>query len=237
MAANPVSDDWGLPPVQHASTIEQAHRLLRDAIVDGSISQGSHLRELHLARTLGTSRGTVREAIRHLVQEGLAEHKLHRGTFVLALSPRDWLDVYVAREAIEVGVVTRLLRSGCELDLAPLDAALAELRDAAEGQARPTERVIAADLRFHQELVRLGRSPRLDRAYETLAAEARMLLRRHPEYPWEAYVRDHVELLDALLRRDPRTPELVADHLVLSAELLGGAMAGRAAPEPSESSA
>jgi DNA-binding GntR family transcriptional regulator len=235
MAANPVEDEWRLAPVQHASTIEQAHRVLRDAIVDGSISQGSHLRELHLARTLGTSRGTVREAIRHLVQEGLAEHKLHRGTFVLALSPLDWLDVYIAREAIEVGVVTRLLRSGRELDLAPLEGALEDLRKAARGQARPTDRVIAADLKFHQELVRLGRSPRLDRAYETLAAEARMLLRRHPEYPWRAYVRDHVELLDALRRRDPRTPELVADHLVLSADLLAGTMAGGAVAMPAES--
>ena len=220
-----MSDEWNLPAVERSSTIEQVHRVLREAIIEGSIPQGSHLRELHLARALGTSRGTIREAIRHLVQEGLAEYKLHRGTFVPALSLRDRLDVYVAREAIEVGVTTRLLQNNGAIDLAPLEEAMEELRGAAKGHARPTEDVIAADLRFHQELVRLGRSPRLDRAYETLAAETRMLLRHHPEYPWETYVSDHEQLLDALRRRDPQTPELVADHLRLSADLIGGEIA------------
>ena len=199
--------------------------MLRDGIIEGSIPQGAHLREIHLARSLGTSRGTVREAIRHLVQEGLAESELHRGTFVLALSLADRLDVYVAREAIEVGVVTRLL----EGDVPPLDAleeSMTELRRAARGQGRPTERVIAADLAFHQQLVKLGGSARLDRAYETLAAETRMLLRHHPAYPWRTYVRDHEQLLDGIRDLDPHTPELVAQHLRLSADLIGGELAG-----------
>ena len=122
--STPVGDSWSLPALEHSSTIEQTHRVLRDAIVDGSISQGAHLREIHLAQSLGTSRGTVREAIRQLVQEGLAEYKLHRGTFVLALSPSDRLDVYVAREAIEVGVAIRILRSDEPLDLAGLEEAM-----------------------------------------------------------------------------------------------------------------
>jgi DNA-binding GntR family transcriptional regulator len=55
-----------------------------------------------------------------------------------------------------------------------------------------------------------------------------MLLRHHPTYPWASYVTDHAELLDALERRDPATPELVAAHLRLSAELIAGELeAGR----------
>ena len=220
-----MSETWNLPPVERSSTLEQVHRVLRDAIVDGSIPPGSHLRELHLARDLETGRGTVREAIRHLVQEGLVEHVLHRGNFVLSLSLPDRLDVYVAREAIEVGVATRLLRKGEPIDVAPIEDAMEELRRAAAGHARPTEELIAADMRFHQELVALVRSPRLDRAYDTLAAETRMLLRHHPEYPWRTYVADHQKLLDALRSLDPRTPELVAEHLTLSADLIGGELA------------
>jgi DNA-binding GntR family transcriptional regulator len=228
--STPVGDSWSLPALEHTSTIEQTHRVLRNAIVDGSISQGAHLREIHLAQSLGTSRGTVREAIRQLVQEGLAEYKLHRGTFVLALSPEDRLDVYVARETIEVGVAIRILRDDEPLDLDGLEEAMADLREAAKGQARPTEDVIAADLRFHQELVRLVGSPRLDRAYATLAAETRMLLRHHPEYPWRTYVSDHEKLLEAVKRRDPNLPDIVAAHLVLSADLIGAEMAGAAEP-------
>jgi DNA-binding GntR family transcriptional regulator len=220
-----VSDAWNLPSIERSSTLEQVHRLLRDAIIEGSIPQGAHLREIHLATAMRTSRGTIREAIRHLVQEGLAEYELHRGTFVRALSVADRLDVYVAREAIEVGVATRLLDRGDELDLAPVETALEELRRAARGRTKPSERVIAAEVRFHRELVALAGSPRLDRAYETLAAETRMLLRLHPAYPWRTYVSDHAELLEALRRRDPRLPELVAAHLRLSADLIGGELA------------
>jgi DNA-binding GntR family transcriptional regulator len=223
-----MSETWNLPTIERSSTIEQTHRLLRDAIVEGSIPQGAHLRELHLAQTLHTSRGTVREAIRQLVQEGLADYELHRGTFVRALSLGDRLDVYVAREAIEVGVARRLLEMDGNPELGPLESALGELRRAAKNRTRPTERVIAADVQFHRELVALAQSPRLDRAYETLSAETRMLLRHHPVYPWRRYVSDHEQLLEALRVRDPRLPELVAAHLRLSADLIGTELAAEA---------
>jgi DNA-binding GntR family transcriptional regulator len=217
---------WNLPPVERLSTLEHAHRILRDAIIEGSIPPGAHLRELHLARDLATSRNTIREAIRHLVQEGLVEYVLHRGNFVSALTLADRLDVYVAREAIEVGVAKRLLDSVHPIDVRALSDALDELRRAAKGHPKPTEQVIAADLRFHQEFIRLVGSSRLDRVYETLVAETRMLLRLHPEYPWRTYVHDHETLLEAVRCRDASMPELVADHLRLSVDLIAG-RAGR----------
>jgi DNA-binding GntR family transcriptional regulator len=131
-----VEDQWSVPTVERSSTTDQVHRALRDAIVDGTIPQGAHLRVVHLARLVGASRSTVREAIRHLVQEGLAAYELHRGTFVQSLSVEDRLDVYVARGAIEVGAVMRLLGSSEEPDLAPLEEALETLRRAARGRRR-----------------------------------------------------------------------------------------------------
>ena len=223
-----MSESWLLPTVERTSTTEQVHHTLRRAIIEGEIPEGARLGEVRLARMLGTSRGTVREAIRHLVQEGLVESKLNRGAFVAALSLVDRLDVYVAREAIEVWAARWLLEQNGEVDLGPLEEAMEELRAAAVGQDRPTERVIAADIRFHRELVSLPGSPRLARAYETLAAEARMLLRHQPAYPWQTYVADHELLFEALTRRDPRTPELVAEHLRMSAELIGEEITGLA---------
>ena len=92
-----------------------------------------------------------------------------------------------------------------------------------------TEDLIAADIRFHQELVRLAGSPRLIRAHETLAAETRMLLRHHPTYPWSDYVGDHERLFEAIERRDPRAPDVVGEHLRLSARLIGEELAREAA--------
>jgi DNA-binding GntR family transcriptional regulator len=166
----------------------------------------------------------VREAIRQLVQEGLVESETHRGAFVRVLSLADRLDVYVAREAIETGAARRILDAP-PTDLSDLRAALGELNATARDQDRVTDAVIDADIRFHQELVRLAGSPRLMRAHDTLAAETRMLLRHHPSYPLSTYVTDHVRLLEAFERRDPATPDLVAEHLRLSKDLIASELA------------
>jgi DNA-binding GntR family transcriptional regulator len=219
-----MQDTWFLPRVQGLSATEAVRRSLREAIVDGRIPPGAQLRESRLAEMLGTSRGTVREAIRHLVEEGIVEYRLHRGAFVRSGLLADDLDVYVAREAVEVWAAATLLARDEPVDLSGLVSAIATMRAKGARRARPTEETIAADLRFHHELVRLAGSPRLTRVHQTLAAETRMLLRHHPPYPWRTYAADHQAIADALRRGDPRTPGLVAEHLRLSARLLSGEM-------------
>ena len=171
---------------------------------------------------LGAGRGTVREAMRQLVQEGLVEYRLHRGAFVPRQKLADRLDVYVAREAVETWAARKLLESNEELDFSKLEAAIDDMAADGTELAKPTEETIAADLRFHHELVRMAGSERLTRAHETFAAETRMLLRAHPPYPRRTYAGDHRTLVDALRRRDPRTPDLVAEHLRLTSRLISG---------------
>ena len=174
------TNTWQLGSIDRASTTQQVLYELREAIIDGRIAQGEALREVSLAKTFGTGRSAVREAIRQLEQEGLVDYELHRGAFVRVMSLADRLDVYVAREAIETGVARRVVEASQSADLSSLRGALEALRARAQGHDRVTEDLIAADIRFHQELVHLAGSPRLTRAHETLAAETRMLLRHHP---------------------------------------------------------
>jgi DNA-binding GntR family transcriptional regulator len=219
-----LANTWRLSSVERASMTEQVLRELREAIIEGRIPQGEALREVSLAGTLGTGRSAVREAIRQLVQEGLVDYEPHRGAFVRVMSLADRLDVYVAREAIEVGAARQILEHEPG-DMTELRAALDELRAAAAGVDHVTDPMIDADIRFHQELVRLAGSPRLIRAHDTLAAETRMLLRHHPDYEGSTYVTDHVRLLEAIERRDPATPDLVAGHLRLSKDLIARSLA------------
>jgi DNA-binding GntR family transcriptional regulator len=219
-----VQETWFLPRVEGLSATEAVRRTIREGIVEGRIPSGAQLRESRLSDMLGTSRGTVREAVRHLVQEGLVEYRLHRGAFVRSRLLADDLDVYVAREAIEGWAAATLIARDQPIDVSELLSAIATMRGKGSRRARPTEETIAADLRFHHELVRLAGSPRLTRVHETLAAETRMLLRHHPPYPWDTYAADHQDVADALRRRDPETPALVTDHLRLSARLLSGGL-------------
>lgn len=234
------SHTWGLTAVERRSTTDHVLTELRAAIVSGRLGARQPLRETALAQTLGTGRSAIREAIRHLVQEGLVEYRLNKGSVVRVLSAADSDDVYLAREAIEVSAVRHALGRDAALDLGPLTAALHRITAAADAtppdEPAGTE-LIAADLDFHREMVRLSGSPRLSRAHETLAAEAQMFMHHQPVYSPTTYEADHTVLLDAIARRDPATPDLVRHHLQLSATLIAGEIERRVKdPDPNPDS-
>jgi DNA-binding GntR family transcriptional regulator len=213
-----------LGALERLSTTDQVVRALRAAIVSGSIAQGEQLREVRLASRLGTGRSAVREALRQLVQEGLAQHEVHRGTFVRSITASDITDVYRAREAVECAALELVLtRNG--VDLAPLHEELERLREAAAGGAGTWHEMADVDIRLHERLVELACSPRLVRMFETLAAESRMHLYAYPAYPALQNVADHQRIVEALERRSPDAVELLREHLRFSARL---AIEGRA---------
>jgi DNA-binding GntR family transcriptional regulator len=216
--------DWGLGVVERRSTTDQVLQELRAAILAGRMRPGESLPEATLAKAFGTGRSAIREALRHLVQEGLVVTEHNRGARVRALYVDDVVDLYRTRAAIEVAAVTIALERPDWNDVGKLVAAQQRIRDAshADGQQAPPPELIAADIDFHRVMVGLAESPRLSRAHEPLAAESQMLLNWHPVYSLSDYVADHQELLDAIATRDPRTVERVRAHLQLSAELIVG---------------
>jgi DNA-binding FadR family transcriptional regulator len=52
-----------------------------------------------------------------------------------------------------------------------------------------------------------------------------MFMHHQPVYSPDTYGADHTVLFDAIARRDPAAPELVRDHLRLSARLIAGEIA------------
>ena len=59
-------------PTAHSRPHDDVYDHVRGLIVSGRIAPGTRLVETELARTLAVSRTPVREAIRRLAQEGLA---------------------------------------------------------------------------------------------------------------------------------------------------------------------
>jgi DNA-binding GntR family transcriptional regulator len=206
---------------------QRALQSMRQAIIDGKIAPAQPLREAQLAAQLGIGRSSVREAVRHLIQEGLVEHHLNRGVFVKSFSGSDIFDLYFAREAIEVAAAEHVVSATDPPNLSRLHSAFVEIKLASANDNKPSERLIHADASFHRELVRLANSPLLSHFYETLSAETVMLLRHHPSYPAASYIESHRVLLVAAERRDPAMPRQVTDHLRQSAELLRSELAER----------
>lgn len=74
---------------------------LREEILDGRIAPGTWLRQDDLAARLGASRLPVREALRILESEGLAESIPNRGARVPALDLEEVNTYYQMRERLE----------------------------------------------------------------------------------------------------------------------------------------
>lgn len=217
-----INTSWGLDPVKRRSTTDQVLDEIRAAILAGRMKPNEQLPEAALAQTFGTGRSAIREALRQLVQEGLVVSELNRGAHVRPISREDVLDVYLARQAIEVAAVQRAIERQDWLELHPLRAAQERILAAAPADAAqpPSAELIAADLDFHRAMVALAGSPRLSRAHEPLAAESQMLLNWHPGYPGADYAGDHAVLLAAFESRDPNVADAARDHLSLSLDLI-----------------
>lgn len=198
------------------STAATAAETLRRHILTGGIPPGSPLREVALARELGISRNTLREAIQALVFDGLVRHAPNRGSAVAELGVSDARDVYAVRRTLELAALERAVASR-PVDLRPLGDALGDLEHA--GEAHDWERLVEADLCFHRRLVDVLGSPRLSAFFRTVEGQLRLAFSivayadREYEHP-APLVEEHRDLFDVILRGqlDVARP-MLADHL------------------------
>jgi DNA-binding transcriptional MocR family regulator len=100
------------PALENLTLWQRVHTHLREEILSGELPAGSELQEVALSKTLGVSRGPIREAIGRLAAEGLVTVRPRRGAVVRALSSEEFIEAYQVREALEtMAVRLAVLRS------------------------------------------------------------------------------------------------------------------------------
>ncbi len=194
-----------IEPVSRESTAGIIARQLRDAIMTGALPPGTQLGETDLASRFQVSRGPLREAMQHLVSEGLLRSERHRGLFVIDLEPGDVYDIYSARSAIERAAMLRALRGDREKVATELEQAVGAMAVAADDDD-PTA-LSWADLRFHEALIAASGSKRLVRMARTLLIETRMCLTalQGTYQRVEERVTEHTKIIEALRAGDEET--------------------------------
>jgi DNA-binding GntR family transcriptional regulator len=198
---------------------ERALHALRGAITSGQYRPGDHLGEVELANRLAISRGTVREALRHLEQEGLVTAG-HRGMLrVNQLSAAQIRGLYRVRAALEGLAVTTIIESPTR------DAAVANLREAldrlAEAGSDFTDRV-ESDLGFHLLLCQLADNPMLVESWKHLEGRIRVAIMSHSSDALPGIMsRDrHSPIVDAIEAGDATAARAVVEqHMAVAADL------------------
>ena len=108
---------------------------LASRILDGVYPEGTHLKELALAREFNVSQAPVREALRELETLGLVETERYRGTRVRSVDLEELREAYALRKLLETAAV-RATQSFNKDDLDELDQ-LVNLLEHKQGHETP----------------------------------------------------------------------------------------------------
>jgi DNA-binding GntR family transcriptional regulator len=162
-----------LSSLDRSTLRERALEALRSAITSGRYRPGNHLGEVELATHLGVSRGTVREALRHLQQEGLVTAGNRGMLRVNEISPTEVRELFRVRAALESLAVTEIIRSA---DRARAVAALREALARLERTEGDFAANLEADLDFHLLLCRLSGNSMLVEAWRYLEGRVRVTI-------------------------------------------------------------
>ena len=194
----------------------RAYDSLRRALTLQRIVPGTRVGEMEWADRLSVDRTAIREALGRLRAEGLVVEGRQRGYFVANLSGKEADDVREVRALLETAAAERICFTGRNglLHLKPLCEACDEL-ERLLGRDDPAD-LGESDQRFHELLVAMAGSERLDGLYCCLPLPG-----DEPDTPgreeWvrvaRSMLRDHRAIVAALQRRDlPETRRLLRTH-------------------------
>ncbi len=141
---------------QYETAQELVLETLREAILDGILMPGARLRQEDLAESFKTSRIPVREALRVLEYEGLAESEPHRGFTVTALDADQIDEIYDLRIVLEGHAVRLAIPLLTDHDVSELQT----LYDRMEG-AEDSDAKLALREQFYLRLYGVTARPRL----------------------------------------------------------------------------
>lgn len=204
----------GLAGLAKTNLRQQALTALRRAITSGELPPDTHLVETELSEQLQISRGTLREAMRQLQQEGLVAAGPRGRLSVRTLDTQEILDIFSVRAALEALAVRTLAESDDR------DEAVAVLRQVVEHMENTAgdslQERIEADLDFHRTLCQLSKNSTLLHTWKSLEGSIRM------SFMWAGMdkavgnmrVDRHTALVDAITTGDPaQASEVVFAHM------------------------
>ena len=191
-----------LPPLLQddpPTLADRAYLSLRDAILEGTLAPGMKLSERGLAAMLGVSPQPVREALRRLEGEGMAETRSRSGTYVAELSVDRLLEMGRIRSALEGVAAGIAARRRTPVDIAALRARLTAVRSAtASGDER---RLAAANAQLHETLHAIAGNALLIRSLQAVNAYYHISTRRILVHKSEvsASLAEHTAIVEAVI--------------------------------------
>lgn len=197
-----------MPIVKHTykdQVIDHVYQLL----LDGELKPGDQLKESLLADQMGISRAPIREAMKELIMNGLVDYRPQVGNFIPVLSPKEIVDSYTTRGALEGFAIMQTADKFNSDDFDTLD----ELTDRMERYAGKNnhKKVVETGGEFHDLLISKNDNVQLLDYTHRLSLKLHILFYKYwgRLYDAEEVGRRHREIVDALRSGDQNQIEQV----------------------------
>jgi DNA-binding GntR family transcriptional regulator len=194
---------------------------LREEILSARLPPGAELGEVPLARSLGISRGPLREALGQLAAEGLVTIVPRRGAVVKRLTRQEFIDAYEVREALESLAIKLAVPRLSVADKAELHRMCEQMERAAT--PGDWDRFFEFNRQFHARLVRASGNSKLEEVHSQLVAQMGRLMRQSVELRggFEQSAAEHRAILAAVDAGDPdRAARLLEEHIEVPQRVL-----------------
>lgn len=192
---------------REGTSAERVTNILRELILNNTLPPGARLAEAELADRLAVSRTPVREALRQLAAEGLAELAPNRGARVASWSLDELESVFELRSTLEPRLTALAAEHAGEADIAELENLATRMADVgAPGPDQDLDALIPLNQEFHARLVELARAPAFAAALAG-AVRAPLIMRNFHAYGDASMRRSlghHLEIVAAIQARDPQ---------------------------------
>ena len=210
----------------HSSVSEKVLQQLRRDIILRKYLPGTRLLEAKLSSELKISRGSVRVALKSLINEGMVAETTAGHKIVLEITRNTIEDMYELREWLELKAMAILLSSG-NIPYSPLLGVLGDIER--EDPNRTVDDYYKIDVLFHRTILQMSGNRAILQAWETMSSVIYSLLSVNTSNEYrEQYMREfkykHKEIIDLLILRDRRCIDLMRQHIedakILTLELL-----------------
>ncbi|MGH6891686.1 MAG: GntR family transcriptional regulator [Dongiaceae bacterium] len=190
---------------------ESIRRELWSAIIDHRIPPGTALPEDALSNAFGVSRTIIRKVLQRLNHERLVDIVPNKGATVAKPSNEEARQVFDARRAIERVVIERVIEHVRDQDIDALAALVADEKKAFEVGDKRRRLTLSGE--FHSRLARLSGNEVLASIVTELVSRTSLIIALY-ELPGAVPCShgEHLEIIDAVRRRDARKAIQYMDH-------------------------
>jgi DNA-binding GntR family transcriptional regulator len=187
------------------------------AIVERRLAPGTKLAEQKIADIFKVSRTLVRQALNQLSRDRLVTLEPARGAFVAMPSVEEARQVFEVRAMIEAALVRLLAARITDAQIALLRSHLRDEREAIARTDVPGRTRLLAD--FHVVLARLLGNEVLAQLLSDLLSRSSLIsLMYQSAHSAEHSQDEHVQIVEALARRDARAAVRLMEHHLSSVE-------------------